>query len=158
MKTKKITFIDILIIVVIIGAVIFATQFFRPDKSRLNGSVEFVVLVDEHENGILDTAAAGDIVVIDYTDKYKAEIIDIKTKDSSITTLDNKSNKYIIQTSPLSQDSYITVKADAEIGENVIKIGSTPIRVGQPIPIRGKGYTTKGYIINILNENTEQEG
>ena len=155
MKNKKLTFIDILIIVVAVAALVFATQFFTPEKPQENSSVEFVVMVNSHKKGLLDNASAGDIVVIDYTDKYKAEITDIKTQNSKVTVLDNISNKYILKTSPLTEDTYITLKADAQMGENVIKIGNSCVRVGQHFPVRGKGYTTGGYIVDIINE---QEG
>lgn len=158
MKNKKITFIDILIIVVVIGALIFATQFFSSGRSQTNGSVEFVVLVAEHEKGILNNASIGDTVVIDLTDKYKAEITDIKTQAATITTLDSENNKYVLQNSPLTEDSYITLRADAQIDENIIKVGTSPIRIGQTLPVRGKGYTANGYVVNILSENAEQEG
>ena len=46
-------------------------------------------------------------------------------------------------------DVYVTIEADTDVSDLAIKAGSTAVKVGAEIPVRGKGYASTGYVIGI---------
>ncbi len=152
---KKFTLIDVLIIIAVVGVMIFGVFFLTSRSVDTNGSVEFVVLVAEREAGMSDSMQIGDSVVLSYTEKYTGKLTDIKIQPSHIMAYDSNNTQYKVQDSYQTEDTYITIKADVDISENLISLGDAHIRVGEFIPVRGKGYATGGYIVEVKSE-TEQ--
>lgn len=150
-KKIKFTWIDALIVLIVIavaaiGAVKFAPSLFvKTERSK----AEFTILISEKDESFAEAMSVGDRVTLSLTEKDGGVIKDIKTEPAQLMVFDSISGVYKIQSLEDKSDIYVTVEADAEATELAIKTGDTKIRVGEQVPVRGKGYAANGYIIEV---------
>jgi hypothetical protein len=153
-KKVKFTVIDALIILVVIaviavGAVKFAPSLFnKSEKSK----VQFTVMITGKDHEFAEAMQVGDRVTLSLTEKDGGEIADIETKVAEMMVFDSIDGSYKIQQLEGKEDIYLTVEADVKETDLSIKTGDTDIRVGEQIPVRGKGYATSGFIIDVTEE------
>lgn len=153
-KKVKFTVIDAIIILVIIaviavGAVKLAPSMFnRAEKEK----IEFTILISGKEPNFSEAMSIGDRVTLSLTEKDGGVISDIRTEPAELMVFDSIDGSYKIQQLEDKEDIYLTVEADVTISDLVIKTGDTEIRVGEQIPVRGKGYATTGFIIEVTEE------
>ncbi len=150
---KKFTFIDVLIVIVLIAAIAICAVMFLP---RLGASesaeAEFTVLVSSQDPEVAEAMSVGDTVTLSYTDKDSGTVTDVRTELAESMTFDSINGEYRLEDVEGKVDIYVTVKADVSVSDTYIKAGDTIIRVGSKIPLRGKGYVASGYVIE-LEEN-----
>lgn len=148
---KKWTIIDTLIIAVLVATVAVVWVMFGPkltDK-KTSDSVEFTIMIQDKEIGLADAMSPGDKVTLSLTEKDGGVIKDIKTEPSTVMVYDGLEGVYRNEINEEHEDIYITVTADCTVSDKVIKTGDTKIRVGQEIPVRGKGYASTGFVVEI---------
>ncbi|MCC8169000.1 MAG: DUF4330 domain-containing protein [Oscillospiraceae bacterium] len=156
-KKVKFTVIDVLIILIVIaviavGAVKLAPSLFNgADKEK----VEFTVLITGKDEEFADAMKVGDRATLSLTEKDGGEIVNVETQVAEMMVFDSIDGSYKIQQIDNKVDIYVTIEADVKVTDLSVKTGDTDIRVGEDIPVRGKGYATSGYIIAV---NESQEG
>ncbi|MCI5604617.1 MAG: DUF4330 domain-containing protein [Clostridia bacterium] len=153
-KKVKFTVIDALIIVVLIAAVAIGALKLAPslfDKTEKD-KVQFTVLITGKDQEFVDAMNIGDRVTLSLTEKDGGEITDIKTEVAEMMVFDSIDGSYKIQHIDDKKDIYLTVEADVAVNDLAIKAGDIVIRVGEQIPVRGKGYATNGFIIEVNEE------
>ena len=158
METKKrFTMIDFLIVTVVIAVIAAGVFFFMPGRamSGEKAKASFTVLVSNKENGFSKAIHEGDRVVISLTEKDAAVITEVYAEPAEIMTFDGNNGKYFNKTLEEKEDIYITMEGNASVDETSVKIGSTQIRVGMEMHIKGKGYTAVGYVVDM--EDTEND-
>ncbi len=147
---KKWTIVDTLIVIVAVAAIAVLWVMFGGSSVKTESqSVEFTVMISDREKGLADTMSSGDKVTLSLTEKDGGVIKDVKAEPSTIMVYDGIEGVYRNEVNEEREDIYVTVTADCEVSERAIKTGDTMIKVGANIPIRGKGYATNGYIIEI---------
>lgn len=147
---KKWTIIDTLIVIVAVAAIAVLWMMFGGSSVKTEAQqVEFTVMISDREKGLADTMSAGDKVTLSFMEKDGGVIKDVKTEPSTIMVYDGIEGVYRNEINQEREDIYVTVTADCEVSERAIKTGDTMIKVGMNVPIRGKGYATSGYIIEI---------
>ena len=147
---KKWTIVDTLIVIVAVAAIAVLWVMFGGSSVKTESqSVEFTVMISDREKGLADTMSSGDKVTLSLTEKDGGVIKDVKAEPSMIMVYDGIEGVYRNEVNEEREDIYVTVTADCEVSERAIKTGDTMIKVGANIPIRGKGYATNGYIIEI---------
>lgn len=153
MKTKKWTIIDTLIVIVVVAALAVVWMMFGPDVTdkAVNEKVSFTVMIQDREKGLADTMTAGDKVTLSLTEKDGGIIKEVKTEPTVVMVYDSIKGEYRNEVNAEREDIYITIEADCDVNDKVMKTGDTTIRVGEGIPIRGKGYAANGYIIEIAD-------
>lgn len=153
-KKIKFTVIDALIILVVIaavaiGAVKFAPSLFiKTEKSK----AEFTVLIAEKDIRFADAITVGDKVTLSLTEKDGGVVKNIDSRVAEAVTFNSIDGSYQIAQIADKRDIYLTVEADVDVSDLAVKTGDTEIRVGEEIPVRGKGYATNGYIITVDGE------
>lgn len=153
-KKAKFTMIDALIILVVIAVAVVAMKKLAPSmfmKTEKN-TAEFTVLISEKDISFADAMSVGDRVTLSLTEKDGGVIKAIDTKVAEKMAFDSIDGSYKIQKIEDKRDVYVTIDADVETSDLYVKTGGTEIRVGEEIPVRGKGYATKGFIIEVNEE------
>lgn len=150
-KKVKFTWIDALIILIVIAAAAIAAVKFAPSlfAKTEKSKTEFTILISEKDESLAEAMSAGDRVTLSLTENDGGVIKDIKTEPAELMVFDSIAGAYKIQELEDKRDIYVTVEADSEITELAVKTGDTKIRVGEQIPVRGKGYAASGYIIEV---------
>ncbi len=149
MRKTKFTVIDALIILVVILAAIVVVMKFRPSDDGETGKVEFSVLascVDEGSGKIIEV---GDEVLISYAETTYATVTAVEEDEYIESEFNKKLGKFVSNPVVGKSDLKITVECSADISDTAIKNGKTPIRVGNSMPVRGKGYAFNGYVVEI---------
>lgn len=153
-QKKKFTGIDVFIILAVLAviAVGAAKTGLLRTSAQENTAVLFDVLISECEDHIAGAVSEGDEVSISNKEKDTARVKAVRTEPTKSMTYNSAKGFYYMKELSNKEDLYITLEADASITDTLIKTGTTPIKVGLGIPVRGKGYALTGYIVNIDTE------
>ncbi len=158
MNKKKFTVIDFLIIIVILAAVIFGIfkmGIFKNSSKEESRAVSFEVLISECEENVADAISEGDVVSISNKEKDTAVVKSIRTETARTMTYNSDEGEYYMKPLEKKKDLYITLEADATQSDTLIEIGTTPVKVGIGMPVRGKGYAVSGYVVGISIDSQE---
>jgi len=150
---KRFTFIDALIILFILAAaaaVVMKSGVINTSKK--NAEITFDVLVAECEDNVIDSISEGDVVSISNKEKDTGVVKSFRLEDSLAMTYNSEKGEYYLKALDRKKDIYITIQADVNISENLIQVGTTPVKVGTAMPVRGKGYALSGYIVRINDQ------
>ncbi len=153
-KKAKFTVIDALIILVVlaviaVGALKFAPSLFiKTEKSK----AEFTVLISEKDMSFAEAMSVGDKVTLSLTEKDGGVIKGIDVKTAQKLAFNSIDGSYSIEEIADKRDIYVTIEADVKTSELAVMTGGTELRVGEEIPVRGKGYATNGFIISVNEE------
>ncbi|HIT86133.1 MAG TPA: DUF4330 family protein [Candidatus Ornithomonoglobus intestinigallinarum] len=157
MKKSKWTIIDTVIIIAVAAAAAVAWVMFGPSmRSTSDQKVTFTVMIQDREKGLAAAMAAGDNVTLSLTEKDGGVIKDVRTEPTVVMVYDSINGVYRNEVNEEREDIYIDIEADCAVSDIAITTGDTEIKVGQDIPVRGKGYATNGYIIGINDEGGAQ--
>lgn len=150
-KKAKFTWIDALIILIVIAAGAVGVIKFAPSllTKTERSKTEFTVLISEKDESFAQAMSVGDRVTLSLTENDGGVVKDIKTEPAQVMVFDSIAGSYKIQELEAKCDIYVTVEADAAKTELAVKTGDTKIRVGEQVPVRGKGYAANGYIIEV---------
>lgn len=154
-KKKRWTLVDTIIVLVAIVAAIglfkmFGGRLLRGNETTLE--VQILLANQEPELGEAIKAAEGETVTLSLTEKDSGTIQKVDVKDAEVMVYDATNGAYNIVPSESRVDIYATVLMDVEETENEFLAGTTPIKVGNGIPFRGKGYASTGTVIVINRE------
>ena len=150
MKKSKFTVIDALIVIVIIAAAGIGIMKLRSGQSGgQKGEVEFTVLVSNVDKGTGDIVNIGDEVSISFSETAYAQITGVEEEEYIKSEFNSNLGKYVSHSVEGKSELKISAKCEASISDTSILNGKVPIRVGNEMPIRGKGYTLKGYVIEV---------
>lgn len=154
MKKSRFTVIDALIIVLVLAAGAAAILKLAPglllgkEKSR----VEFTVMVNKADEGVSSIINIGDEVSISFSEKAYAKVTKVSEEEHIESEFSPSTGRYVSNAVEGKCDVLITLECDASISDTEIANGEVPIRVGSEMPVRGKGYTLKGYVIDVDDE------
>lgn len=150
-KKVKFTVIDALIILVVLAVIVVGIKKLLPNL--LNGSeeekVDFTVLIQKEDMGFADAITVGDNVTVSLTEKDGGIVKDVKAEPAVTLAYNSIDGTYANEIIEGKYDIYITIEADAGISDLAVKTGGTAVKVGAEIPVRGKGYASMGYVIDI---------
>ena len=154
MKKSRFTFIDAIIILVILAAGAAAVIKFAPGilSGGEKSTVSFSVMVSEADEGVSRVIRIGDEVSISFSEKAYAKVTGVSEKEHIESEFNQNTGKYVSQKVEGKSDVIINLECDADISDTEIANGAVPIRVGSEMPVRGKGYTLKGYVIEVDDE------
>ena len=147
-KKAKFTAIDAIIILVILAVIVVGAIKILP--SFTNGSekekVDFTVMVQNKDE---DFANAITDVTISLTEKDGGVVKNVESKPAVTMVYNSIDGTYSNEVIEGKYDVYVTIEADTDVSDLAIKAGSTAVKVGAEIPVRGKGYASTGYVIGI---------
>ena len=149
-KKARFTLIDLLIILVVIaGIAVMAVKVLPSKVGNKKESVTYTVLLTQKEDGFIDAMHIGDVVSISNKEKDTGKVVALDKKPSEMMTFDSIKGVYNNEKLEEKQDVYVTIESDATVTDSLITAGSTPIKVGLEMPVRGKGYASMGYVIKV---------
>lgn len=158
MKKARFTFIDLLIILVIVAAAVLAVWKVVPQRiGKDNTTAVFTVMLTEKDTAFLDAIHIDDAVSISNKEKDGGIITKIEAKDAESLQFNSIKGEYILDQAKNKKDIFVTIEADASESGSMIQVGSTPVKVGLPMPVRGKGYASMGYVVNVSTKGGAQE-
>ena len=64
----------------------------------------------------------------------------------------NFTGKYVSNKIQEKSDVYVKLTADVTTSDTKFSKDNLPIRVGDEMPVRGKGYVVKGYVVDVTEE------
>ena len=148
---KKWTFIDTLIVIVVLAAAVLAAVKVLPSKlgSAEKKNVEFTVMIQNKDIELADAMSPGAKATLSLTEKDGGVIKDVKAETATQMTFNSIEGTYDEVPVEGKVDIFVTVTADCELTDKYIKTGGTAIKVGGEIPVRGQGFATSGFVIGI---------
>lgn len=150
-KKVKFTVIDLIIILVVFAIV--AVGAYKIVPSMLNSTekekVNFTVMIQNKDDSFANAITVGDNVTISLTEKDGGVVKNVESKPAVTTAFNSIDGTYSNEVIGGKYDVYVTIEAEAEVSELAIKAGDTAVKVGAEIPVRGKGYASMGYVIEI---------
>ncbi len=150
-RKVKFTGIDFLIILVVILVLVIGSIILLPKaiNSSDTKKVDFVVMIQGKDENFANAISEGDNVTISLTEKDGGVVKSVETKPAEAIAYNSIDGTYSNEIIEGKSDVYITIEADANISDVAVKTGGTAIKVGSEIPVRGKGYASTGYVIDI---------
>ena len=151
---KKITFIDVLIVIFVALVVLVAVFMLKSGSGATANTtkVNFTVLATAQQEGLSELVKAGDDVVISFSEDVHASVVKAYEEDRKEYHFNNFTGKYLSEKVPGKSDVYVELTADAVVSDTAISKDNLPIRVGDEMPVRGKGYVVKGYVVDVTAE------
>lgn len=150
-KKIKFTVIDAVIILVILAALAIGVKKVIPMFMNAGGDekIDFTVLIQKEDIGFADAITVGDNVTVSLTEKDGGTVKDVKAEPAVTLAYNSIDGAYSNEIIEGKYDVYITIEAEASVSDLVLKTGGTAVKVGAEIPVRGKGYASMGYVIDI---------
>ena len=153
-KKRKFNFIDLIIVLLIVGAIGAAAYIFGAKK--LSGgsdtvNVEYVLEFRQVRDEFLDCFETG-VNAVDAAKKYRlGEVTAVESSASIYTGNDLVDGKLVYHNYPEHSDVRVTVKSTATIDSKGMYIldGGYRISVGSVVYVRTPGYTGTSYCISI---------
>ena len=151
---KKITFIDVLIVLFVAVAIAAAAIILKPsaDVAENTKKLSFTVLATAQQEGLSELVNAGDDVVISFSEDVHATVVEAYEEDRVEYHFNNFTGKYVSNKIPEKSDVYVKLTADVTASDTEFSKDNLAIRVGDEMPVRGKGYVVKGYVIDVTEE------
>lgn len=154
MNKKRFSFIDICIVVVAILLVICGILILKPGKG--NGEqttkINFTVLATNQVAGLSELVKPGEDVVISFSEDVHATVVEAYEEESKEYYFNNFTGKYVLGKLQGKSDVFVKLTCDATVSDTEISNGGLPIHVGDEMPVRGKGYIVKGYVVDVTEE------
>ena len=154
MKKVKFTLIDFAIIAVLIavfaiGIKVLGGNFEAGGEKK---EVYFTVLASKADEGISQMVKEGERVSISFSEEAYATVLGASEEPHIESKLNEGKGAYFSHEVEGKCDVKVLLKCDAKISDTKIANGNVAIRVGEEMPVCGKGYTLKGYVIEVEEE------
>lgn len=160
MSKVKFNFIDALIILVILLAVLAGGYFLASGKlSAKSGGeavkIQYQVEIKEKTEEYSGKIKIGDKVLVGDKEKASAVVEGVEVVPFKIISEDKTQGIVHYSEVPDTYDVIITLSSEGSHTDKEIYADNTQIRIGEKITVRGNGYSGNGYILGL--EITEQE-
>lgn len=154
MKKTKFTFVDFFIILAVILVVAVGFIFLKSgnEAGAETKKVNFTVLATAQQKGLSELVKEGDDVVISFSEDVHATVVKAYEETRVDYYFNSFTGRYVKGTFNDKSDVYVELTADAVISDTAISKDGLPIRVGDEMPVRGKGYVVKGYVVDVTEE------
>ncbi len=151
----KFNIIDILIVLVlIVGAIIFASLFKTSGVGGDNTAnetkpYEFVIKLQNVDGGMTKDITAGLDVLDSQKNYYYGVLKDFYTEESVFLTEDTENGVFIEDTHPVNVDVYLVVEGNGYETDSDLLIEGQDIKIGKRIYTKVKGFAGLGYVTEI---------
>ena len=155
----KLSLFDIIIILALIAAIIFAVYFlFMPKATGDTAQVTYKVLLEKQPYGLDKNISAGD-KVYNQTDNYEmGEIISFTTKEYEDAVYNEKTGTAQMQKYPEKQTIELIIKGNFTNREDRYYYNDTGLSSNTQINLVSKGFNAFGTIDFIYPSESTKEG
>lgn len=150
-KKAKFTVIDAVIIIVVIAALAVGVKKLLPSilHPADEEKITFTVMLQREDENFADAISVGDKVTISLTEKDGGVVTDVRSEPAQAIAYNSIEGTYANEIVEGKEDVYVTIEADMSVTDLALKTGGTAVKVGAEVPVRGKGYASMGYVIEI---------
>jgi len=155
---KKFSLIDVLIVLILVGAIGFVGVKFVSSGARKgeHKTIAYAVMVNGQKKGQLDKIKAGDVVCIaGNQDEDKAVVTSVTRDVAEVTTYNSEEGEYYLVKNEDKEDIVIELETEALVDDIGMRTGETAIKVGMNAYVRGTGYLAEGFIISVDDGGAE---
>lgn len=150
MKKMKFSFVDAVIVLAVIAVLVLGIKLLPGiSAGGEQKEVYFTVLASKSDEGIDGLVNVGDEVQISFSEQAFATVVGVSAEPSEEYEYFQPKGVYMTHVLEGKSDVKVLLKCMADVSETKIANGDVPIRVGEEMPVRGKGYTLKGYVIEL---------
>ncbi len=146
---KRFNLIDLLIIIVVIGAIFVAVKYFNGSAGNGNSEGDIITYklnIQSEQQYLIDEIQIGDKVFDSVKNFEIGEVTDIVTTEAVDSVYDAEQNKYKTITLPERYDLLITVKSKGIEKEDGIFVNGIKLQIGKSMFIRGANFATQAII------------
>lgn len=148
MKKTKFTIIDAGILVVLLAIIVIGINILGGVVGKEETkAVYYTVLATDVNEGYSELIKEGDEVAISFSEEAYATVLGASEVPHKEYRLNEGKGMYFSHIVEGKSDVTILLKCDAVITDTEMKNGNVAIRVGDLMPVCGKGYTISGYIV-----------
>ena len=159
-KRKGISFLDILLIIMLLGVAALAFMYFKSGGFKKGDKIviTYVVEFQKQKKGYGNFVTEGNDVKDSIKGYRLGTIINVETKPSTEYGFSENNVEFVKTESPFEEDILVTVKADGYQTGDSVSTGDVDLRIGKEMFLEGKGFVlARGYIIAINTEEKEAE-
>lgn len=151
MKKMKFSFVDAVIVLAVIAVLAVGIKILLPGITAGGEQKEvyFTVLASKVDEGIDELVNEGDEVQISFSEQAFATVVGVSAEPSEEDEYFQPKGMYMTHALEGKSDVKVLLRCMADVSDTKIANGEVPIRVGAEMPVRGKGYTLKGYVIEL---------
>ncbi len=154
MKKTKFTIIDLgiviaLLAVIVIGIKVLGGSFGEKGEAK---KVYVTVLATKADAGVSQMIKEGERVSVSFSEEAYATVVGASEEPHVEKQLFEEKGYYSTFEVEGKSDVKVLLRCDANVSDTKISNGNVPIRVGEEMPVCGKGYTLNGYIIEVEEE------
>jgi len=152
---KKFNLLDALICAGIIAMVFLAVAYLGGGSSIMASSRKTVYFTMEAlslPQGFHEKITIGDTIEDSVKGFYYGVVSDIVVEPAMIEALDAENQRMVRAEVPERETILITVKCEGTESDTRITAGGQPIKIGQQITLKGKGYAMGGFIVGMRTE------
>jgi len=159
----KLNILDWIVIGVLALAILFVSyQMFFAGQSLFGATEERVIVFQvetrQRSEAFRDAISArgeGDIAYLGVNERDEAEILDVVPRMAQVISFDHVNNAYITSIIPNYYDIIITLRSNVVATDHEFRNGSSLIRVGALMQVRGLGFATEGFIVDMWEYGLE---
>ena len=154
MKKNRFTFVDIFIVLAVVVIAVAGYIILKPESgiSKETKPVKIKMLATAQDEGITKRINDGDDVIISFSEDVHATVVDAYEEERYEYFFNAFSGKYIKGRVQDKSDVYVELTAEAVVSDTAISVDNLSVRVGDWMPVRGKGYVVTGFVVDISEE------
>ena len=152
---KRFNLLDVLICAGIIAMVLLVVAFFTGDSFIMASNRVTVYFTTEFVMmplGFHEKISIGDTIEDSAKGFYYGVVSDIQVEPTTIETLDAINQRIVRAEVPERETILLTVRCEGTESDIMITAGGQPIKIGQRMTLKGKGYAMSGFVIELRTE------
>lgn len=149
---RKISTIDILIILAVIAAIVFVVKYFSANSKKAYNvpEVSYVVELKSLPDDYLDVFKEGDKITDGVKGGYLGKVSKVEIKNNVETREDTENGKFVQSSFEKRKDVYLTISGvPTTYTDDEMLFATQEIKVGKQLHMKSKNYVGHGYIISV---------
>ena len=149
---KKLSIIDILIILIAVVCVVFAVKYFTANSKKAYNvpEVSYVVELKSLSDEYLDVFKEGDKITDGVKGGYLGSVKKVEIKDNVETREDTENGRFVQSSFENRKDVYLTISGvPTTYTDDEILFATQEIKIGKQLHMKSINYVGHGYIISV---------
>ena len=152
MKKVRFNLIDTLVVLAILLAIAAGAYYMlggRGAEVNSGVTVRYQIELANKEAYLTELFKTGDRVQVSEKEKIEAVVTDVLVRPARQVSFNMETGAHEWQEIPGKYDILVTMESSGTETEEQVYASSTPIRVGEEMVVRGKGYAGFGFIVDL---------
>jgi len=149
MKKFKFNIVDILVVIAIVVVIAAGVWYLSTAGAGDDVYTYFVVEFTGRMPGTENDIEIGGEIRDSIRNYFLGHVVDVRSQPAELLTFDNTTNRFVRSVLPGRYDVFVTVRGVGTENDSVIQANGQPVRVGQEMFLRGRGYAGIGFITEL---------